>query len=97
MKNKQAFTLVELIVVVTILAILSAIGFVSYSSYLTGVRDTNRVAQLDSMHGAMVMHGTNKKLPIPDEGLKILNNGKELSTQGNLGVDVLDTLEYTKE
>jgi len=44
------FTLVELIVVVTILAILATIGFVSYSSYLTGVRDTNRLAQLVSIH-----------------------------------------------
>jgi prepilin-type N-terminal cleavage/methylation domain-containing protein len=48
--GRKAFTLVELIVVVTILAILATIGFVSYSSYLTGVRDTNRLAQLVSIH-----------------------------------------------
>ena len=45
----DAFTLVELIVVVTILAILSTIGFVSYSSYLIGVRDTNWISNMKAL------------------------------------------------
>ncbi len=97
MDNNRAFTLVELIVVVTILAILSAIGFVSYSSYLTGVRDTNRVTQLDSMEWALVMYGTRKKLPNPDDFIEIKNNSKILARQGNLWADVLEILEYSKE
>ncbi|NDK10016.1 prepilin-type N-terminal cleavage/methylation domain-containing protein [Candidatus Gracilibacteria bacterium] len=42
----RAFTLVELIVVITIIGILSTIGFVSYSNYLKGAQDSNRFSQL---------------------------------------------------
>ncbi len=40
----KAFTLVELIVVITILAILSTIGFVSYSWFSSKARDSSRLA-----------------------------------------------------
>ena len=66
------FTLVELIVVVTILAILATIGFVSYSSYLTGVRDTNRLAQLVSIHDGLELYRTKKDLPLPDESVDVI-------------------------
>ncbi|MCD5375173.1 prepilin-type N-terminal cleavage/methylation domain-containing protein [Candidatus Gracilibacteria bacterium] len=42
--NIRAFTLVELIVVITIVGVFSTIGFVSYSGYLTGARDSNRIS-----------------------------------------------------
>jgi len=44
--NIRAFTLVELIVVITIVGILSTVGFVSYSGYLTWARDSNRISQM---------------------------------------------------
>ena len=70
----RAFTLVELIVVVTILAILATIGFVSYSSYLTGVRDTNRLAQLVSVHDGLELYRTKNDLPLPDDNIEVKVN-----------------------
>jgi prepilin-type N-terminal cleavage/methylation domain-containing protein len=45
-KNKKAFTLVELIVVITILAILWTIAFVSFGKYNTYSRDVVRVSDI---------------------------------------------------
>jgi prepilin-type N-terminal cleavage/methylation domain-containing protein len=44
--GRQAFTLVELIVVITILAILSTIGFLAMQSYNQYARDTIRTSDL---------------------------------------------------
>jgi prepilin-type N-terminal cleavage/methylation domain-containing protein len=75
------FTLVELIVVVTILAILATIGFVSYSSYLTGVRDTNRLAQLVSIHDGLELYRTRNDLPLPDDNVEVRANGTTIAYQ----------------
>ncbi len=74
---KKAFTLVELIVVVTILAILWAIWFVSYNWYLSWVRDTNRTSQLTSLHDGLELYRTRKDLPDPDLKVEI-KNGTEI-------------------
>ena len=81
MKN-QAFTLVELIVVVTILAILATIGFVSYSRYLTGVRDTNRIASLTSISDGLELYRTRNDLPDPDDAIDIQIESKTIASQG---------------
>ena len=49
MKNKKAFTLVELIVVITILAILSTIGFISLSWYSKEARDAKRISDANNL------------------------------------------------
>lgn len=51
--NKKAFTIVELVVVITILVILSAIWFSSYSDYLSEARDSQRKADLIQIESAM--------------------------------------------
>jgi len=48
-KNKQAFTLVELIVVIAILAILWTIAFISLYWYTKSARDSARIADLWSI------------------------------------------------
>lgn len=45
-QNLNAFTLVELVVVITILAILGTIGFLSIGSYSTKARDSARISDL---------------------------------------------------
>jgi len=67
----KAFTLVELIVVITILAILATIGFVSFSWYLAWTRDTNRVAQLKAMSDALELYSTKDDLPKPDNYIEV--------------------------
>jgi len=48
-KQKYAFTLVELIVVITILAILWTIAFISLQWYSKQARDSTRISDLSSM------------------------------------------------
>jgi prepilin-type N-terminal cleavage/methylation domain-containing protein len=92
----MAFTLVELIVVVTILAILATIGFVSYSSYLTWVRDTNRLAQLVSIHDWLELYRTRNDLPLPDESIDVIIWVETIAYQWYAGSNTLETIDFTK-
>ena len=94
--KQKAFTLVELIVVVTILAILATIGFVSYSSYLTWVRDTNRLAQIVSIHDWLVLYSTKKDLPLPDESIEISVSWNLIAYQWIAWSNVLEIIDFTK-
>ena len=95
--KQKAFTLVELIVVVTILAILATIGFVSYSSYLTWVRDTNRLAQLVSIHDWLVLFSTRKELPLPDDNIEVkIGTTEVIWYQWYAGSNTLETIDFTK-
>jgi prepilin-type N-terminal cleavage/methylation domain-containing protein len=91
-----AFTLVELIVVVTILAILATIWFVSYSSYLTGVRDTNRLAQLVSISDGLELYRTRNDLPLPDDNVEVQTNGTTIAYQWYVWSNTLETIDFTK-
>lgn len=94
--NKNAFTLVELIVVVTILWILATIWFVSYSGYLTGVRDTNRISSLTSISDGLELYRTRRDLPLPDTSVRVLHSGSTVAYQWYAGTNVLQTIEYSK-
>ena len=89
-----AFTLVELIVVITIVGILSTIGFVSYSGYLVWARDSNRLWQLANLTEALQIFSTSKRLPLPDGAIDIEANGNLVAFQWNAGINVIDALEY---
>ncbi|MDD5213746.1 MAG: prepilin-type N-terminal cleavage/methylation domain-containing protein, partial [Candidatus Gracilibacteria bacterium] len=70
----KAFTLVELIIVITILAILATIGFMSYQLYTADARDGKRVADLGQMkNGLEIYQAKNSVLPVPDA--QIVNIG----------------------
>ncbi|MDD3144783.1 MAG: FISUMP domain-containing protein [Candidatus Gracilibacteria bacterium] len=47
--KKQAFTLVELIVVITILAILGTIAFINLQGYSSGARDSKRLSDINNI------------------------------------------------
>ena len=95
-QKKQAFTLVELIVVVTILAILATIWFVSYSSYLTWVRDTNRIAQLTSISDGLNLYSTKNDLPIPDDNVEVSASGTLVAYQWSAWANTLETIDFSK-
>jgi type II secretory pathway pseudopilin PulG len=64
LKSKySAFTIVELLVTITILMILWTVSLLWYSSYISWVRDTNRLSQLDNISKALNVYRWNKKLP----------------------------------
>jgi len=94
-QNMRAFTLVELIVVITIVGILSTVGFVSYSGYLTGARDSNRISQMTRLSDSLQVYSTTKSLPLPDNNIQITASGELVAYQGEVGVDVLETIDYT--
>jgi prepilin-type N-terminal cleavage/methylation domain-containing protein len=63
----QAFTLVELIVVITILAILWTIAFISFQNYTSNARDWVRIADLNSIKKNLELFITEKWFyPTPD-------------------------------
>jgi len=99
MQTKQsifrAFTLVELIVVITIIGILSTVGFVSYSGYLTGARDSNRISQLTKLSDALQVYSASKTLPLPDNSIDITASWALIAYQWEVWVDVLETIDYT--
>ena len=55
-KNKYAFTLVELIIVVTILAILATTAFLTLWNYAGQARDTTRVSDLKNIEKSIILY-----------------------------------------
>ncbi len=99
MKNYYfpAFTLVELIVVITIIGILSTVWFVSYSNYLTWARDSNRYSQLTKLSDSLQVYATTKSLPLPDDYIEITASwaSNVIAYQWYVWTDVLETIDYT--
>ncbi|MFA5916920.1 MAG: type II secretion system protein, partial [Candidatus Gracilibacteria bacterium] len=74
--QKQAFTLVELIVVITILAILGTIAFISFQNYSKNARDGVRIADINNIEKSLGIFITEKGFyPIPDYGSHITYSG----------------------
>ncbi len=68
----KAFTLVELIVVITILAILGTIWFIAYSGYSSQARDSVRVWDLQSMKSSLELYQLDSwKYPLPSDWVNI--------------------------
>ncbi len=65
--NAFAFTLVELIVVITILAILSTTWFVSFQWYTSSARDSVRISDLTNIQKWLELYQVKVwKYPVPD-------------------------------
>ena len=70
--NKKAFTLVELIVVITILAILGTIAFISLQWYSRDARDSTRISDLSAMKtGIELFHLWAGKYPNPTDTFNV--------------------------
>ncbi len=91
----KAFTLVELIVVITILAVLSTIWFVSYSWYLAWTRDTNRISQLKAISDWLHLFSTNHSLPTPDDNIDVKAHWKVIAIQWYAWKNTLETITYS--
>ena len=59
-KNKSAFTLVELIIVVTIITILATIAFLSFSKYPWKARDVERLTDKNNIEKALEIYKSQK-------------------------------------
>ncbi len=66
-KKKNAFTLVELIIVITILGILATIAFVSFQWYTKDSRDSNRLANINNFQKSLEIYKTKVWIyPVPE-------------------------------
>jgi len=70
--NKKAFTLVELLVVMTVLSILATISFIYFFNSFAETRDSSRLSDLNNMVTNLELYYTQEsKLPIPDTPVEI--------------------------
>ena len=80
--NSYAFTLVELIVVITILAILSVIAFVSVGNFSSNARDSIRISDIKSLHQWLIISKTRTwEYPLPENAIEIRDISNILSYQ----------------
>ncbi|MDD3646099.1 MAG: prepilin-type N-terminal cleavage/methylation domain-containing protein [Candidatus Gracilibacteria bacterium] len=85
-KQKQAFTLVELIVVITILAILATITFISLSGYSQSARNSTRAADIKTIEKALQLYGTRNNIYPEAENAQIVSySGETVYLQGLFG------------
>ncbi len=71
----NAFTLIEIIVVVSIIAVLSTIGFLAYSGSVTDARDTTRKADMAELK--VRLRATKQKTgayPLPTSYFSLTNS-----------------------
>lgn len=95
-QQRKAFTLVELVVVITILITLSTIGFLTYTSQLLYSRNAVRISDMGNIKMALKSHKTkNGWYPIPGHTFDVTNSGTIIK-QGYLDGDVF-TQEITKK
>ena len=67
-KHKPAFTLVELIVVITILSILWTIAFITLNWYSTQARDSTRITDISSIKTTLELYNLESwKYPLPTD------------------------------
>lgn len=80
--SKQAFTLVELLVVVTILAILTSMASVYFFDSFQISRDASRSANLENITRVLDLHRNDSgTYPHPDDPVDITYNGETAWTQ----------------
>ena len=98
MRNtKSAFTLVELIVVITILAILGTIAFISLQGYSAEARDSKRLSDVASIAKKVSLQVAGRDAKTVDEflGWTPAAHNMEGGTAGSTATATGDTLDTT--
>jgi len=80
---KKAYTVVEIVVVISILTVLAAIWYVSYSKFIGDSKDVIRITDVTNMNQVLeISFIQNAWLPIPDEWTQITHEWDVVWTQG---------------
>jgi prepilin-type N-terminal cleavage/methylation domain-containing protein len=106
-KSKTAFTLVELIVVITILAILWTIAFISFQWYSSNARDSVRISDINNIQKWLDLSQIKSgNYPKPDGAISITASGNIILYQWfvwdnvsriiNTNKTLLDPLDSTR-
>ena len=81
-ENRQAFTLVELIVVITILAILWTIAFISLQWFSKDARNSTRASDLKNIEKVLSLYQLREsEFPLPSYDVEITYSWSEVWTQ----------------
>ena len=59
LKNKSAFTYIELLIVVTVILVMSGVGMVSFSSFSQKSRDNRRRTDIEMIRNALNLYYSN--------------------------------------
>jgi prepilin-type N-terminal cleavage/methylation domain-containing protein len=93
-KQRKAFTLVELIVVITILAILWTIAFISLQWYGKSARDSVRLSDIKSMETSLELFNVDSwKYPLPTWWVNIVFSWAVAWTQWTFWESVLKNVD----
>lgn len=91
--NKKAFTLVELIVVITILAILGTIWFTSFLWYQKSARDSTRISDISLIERQFSYNKViTNSYPTPDDFITLLSSGSVVWYQWKIWEQVLSSI-----
>ena len=90
MKKNKAFTLVELIVVITILAVLATVAFISLQWHAQNSRDAVRQSDIKAIQKQLSFFILkDNKYPVPDDKINITASGTIINYQWYAGKTVL--------
>jgi len=96
MYKKSAFTLVELIIVITILSILGMIAFLSFNWYSSSARDSTRLTDLDNITKALeVTLAKTYTLPKPSNAITLTVSGIPIWYQGYADKTILSNISMS--
>jgi hypothetical protein len=62
---------------------------------LTWARDSNRISQMVKLSDSLQVYSATKSLPLPDNYVEIHASWSVIAYQWEVGVDVLETIDYT--
>lgn len=96
---QKAFTLIEVLVVVTIIGLLALAGFVSYSQFMKQSRDARRKADIELVRSALEMYKSSNDLyptSIPTSGLVptpglLFGTGNLIDSSSNIFMNKIPT------
>ncbi len=95
--KKKAFTLVELIVVITILAILWTIGFMSFRNYNVYARDSVRLSNLKTLQSSLwIQYVQSNNYALPDDSVNITASWTVIRKQWVFWKQALRTVKASK-
>lgn len=101
-KDKKAFSLIELIIVITILVILTSISFLNFSDYWSKARDSVRIYDFNLIQKALEIYKVkNWKFPEPDDPISIENtslnkNKYKWFIEGKIWAEVSKKLNFSE-
>ena len=97
-RHKQAVTIAELIIVISLLAILWIVAILSIWSYLTSVRDSSRIVELENIETTLASYILKSWFyPTPDESVNVTYLWGTIWTQWVFWNGISDIIWYSQD